>query len=113
LRLLAGVDEVAGQRQLAAAAQREAVDRGDPHLGRGLDGVAQRPPASAKAWASAGDSAGHLGDVGAGDEGLVPAPVTRDHADRRGLSIELAAAAVSSAITADDSAFKRDPRGGW
>jgi hypothetical protein len=70
LRRLAGVDEVAGQRDLAAAAEREAVDRRD-HRDR------QRGQLLAQRVALAGELAGlvlphrrHRGDVGPGHEGL-------------------------------------------
>ena len=49
LGVLRGQADVAGQRQLAAAAEGEAVDGGDPGLRRRLDGRSSRPgPARAK-----------------------------------------------------------------
>ena len=75
------VDEVAGERELAAAAEREAVDRRD-HRHRAAPRCAS-PSACAAARRSAracrGVMLGHRGDVGAGDERLV-ARAGQDHA---------------------------------
>ncbi len=74
------VDEVADQRQLAAAAQREAVDRRDHRHRERLD--ADRPARarwSASARAARPDGVRHGLDVGARDERLV-ARAGQDHA---------------------------------
>ena len=90
LRLVAGVDEVARERELAAAAEREAVDRGDRRL-RSSASIASptRAPSSANAARLVGVMLGHLGDVGAGDERLV-AGAGQDHDAHARVAVDLA-----------------------
>ena len=83
------VDEVAGQRQLAAAAQREAVHRRDHRDAQRLDASHTRWPRSANAARLRPRHAGHLLDVRAGDEGLV-AGAGEDHAAHAGVGRERA-----------------------
>ena len=86
LRLVARVDEVARERELAPAAEREAVDRGEdgeraPARWRRRCGA----PRAAKARACTGVMLAHRGDVGARGEGLVARARDDDdaHASRR------------------------------
>ena len=81
LRGIGGEDEVAHHRQLAAAAQRKARDRGDHRLLH----AQHRLPALADEVLQRGLGIGavlHLLDVGAGREGLLVAG-QHDRADRR------------------------------
>ena len=74
--------DVAGQRELAAAAEGEAVDGGDPGLRRSLDrgdGPATEPRRLAGVF---GGHGAKLGDVGAGHEGLVAGAGQHDRAHR-------------------------------
>ena len=99
LRGARGVDEVAGQRQLAAAAEREAVDRRDrsaraaPRSASPSGGRARRrrarPPRS---------MLGHRRDVGAGDERLV-ARAGQDRAAHAGVVARSPSNAAISAST--------------
>ena len=74
LRGVGGDDEIGHHRDLAAAAERKAGDRGDPRLaGRG-----DLLPAGEEIWPiHVGEAlALHLLDVGAGGEGLFAEPVS-------------------------------------
>ncbi len=84
------------QRELAAAAEREAVDRGDPRLAREVSIAAPTRAAAARTNARAwsGVIVGHLGDVGAGDERLV-AGAGQDH-DARTLAVAPRAAPATA-----------------
>ena len=79
--VLGGEAEVAGQGELAAAAEGEAVHGGDPRLGRRLDrahhGLAELRPAPRLL----GREVLHRGDVGAGHERLVAAAGEDDDTD--------------------------------
>ena len=107
LRLLAGDPEVAGERQLAAAAEGEAGDRGDG--GAGIVGHRVEGPVEAAAQRETsscgitGVAAPELRDLGAGRE--EPIAAGDDHrAGRVGLQaegdrLELASSACDSALT--------------
>ncbi len=66
-----GVDEVAGERELAASPEREAVDRGDPRQVRVLHGQPERRAPAGQPLGRVLVHLAHLGDVGAGDERLL------------------------------------------
>jgi hypothetical protein len=84
------MDEVTGQRELAAAAEGEAVDRGDPRLLRALDRLRERAAHLGERLALARRELAHLGDIGAGDERLV-ARAGQDHRADLARDLELAA----------------------
>ena len=89
LRALGGVDEVAAQRELAAAAEREAIDRGDPRLLRRLDRVANARAVLDERRRLLRGHLRHLGDIGAGDECFHAAAGERDDA-HGGVAFDLA-----------------------
>src|SRR5207249_7432226 len=68
LRILAGDPDMTRHRQLAAAAERESVDRGDHRLAAGLEAPEDRLPALRARFAVEGPLPRQIGDVGAGDE---------------------------------------------
>ena len=68
-------------RELAAAAQAEAVDHGDHRLGEGRHDVEDARAAHGVALVER-RAAGELGDVGAGDERLLARAGDDDDADR-------------------------------
>ena len=109
LRLVRRVDEVARQRQLAAAAEREPVDRRDPRLLRGLDraGRARRPSPRTPGPGAATDRASRR----CRRRRRTPCP--RRSAITARTSVDTSSsphAAVSSAITLDDSALSAASR---
>jgi hypothetical protein len=70
LRAVGGDDEVGHHRQLAPAAEREAVDRGDPRLAGGLDEVRGPAREHVSGVEPGCRHGGHLADVGPGGERL-------------------------------------------
>ena len=72
--------DVAGQRELAAAAEGEAVDGGDPGLRRPFDRRDDPAPQQRRPTGVLGGHVAKLGDVGAGHEGLVAGPGQHDRA---------------------------------
>src|SRR5581483_8528593 len=82
-RAARGVAEVAAERELAAAAEREAVDRGDRRLRHLLEQPRRLVAERAPALRSAGLEAPHVLDVRARDEGLLSRAGEDD--DARGL----------------------------
>ena len=72
LRLVARVDEVAGERELAPAAEREAVHRRDDRERRRLDSLAERVPEVGERPRLGGGHLAHRSDVRPRRERLVP-----------------------------------------
>jgi hypothetical protein len=70
-RLLAREDEVAHERELRTAAEREAVDRRDHRERQRLDELPERVPLAREAGGLLGVHRRHRGDVSARDEGLL------------------------------------------
>src|SRR5215213_3776975 len=79
-RRLAGDADVAGEGQLAAAAEAEAVDHGDDRLGEGVHGGEERARRHHVALRDGG-APHELTDVGAGDESLLARAGDDDDAD--------------------------------
>ncbi len=71
LRSIGGDDEVGHHRQLAAAAERVAVDRGDPRLARAADEVGGPAGEHVAGVELGGGLGGHLLDVRPRGEGLL------------------------------------------
>ena len=80
LGVLAGQAHGAGQRQLAASAEREAVDAGDDRLAQVLDGIDDGLPAVGVLLGRDRRLLRQLADVGAGDESLLARSGEDDHA---------------------------------
>ena len=108
LGVLGGQADVAGQRQFAAAAEGEAVDGGDPGL-RGRLEVAQTPARARRSAAPFGREVLHLGDVGAGDEGLVAGAGQHDD-PHLGVGASPRAAASSTSLVSVLSALSASGR---
>src|SRR5207253_6108551 len=70
-RVARGVTQVATERELAAAAQREAVDRRDRRLGHLLEQARRLVAERAPLLRLAGAEAAHVLDVRARDEGAL------------------------------------------
>ena len=84
LRARRRVAEVAGERELAAAAEREALDRGDRRLGHRLQQLRDLVAELAPGRRLLDREAAHVLDVGAGDERLLArAGQHRPHRPRR------------------------------
>jgi hypothetical protein len=79
-RRLARDADVARERQLAAAAETEAVNHGDDGLGEGIDGGEERAPGHHVALRDGGAPL-ELTDVGARDESLLARAGDDDDAD--------------------------------
>ena len=77
----AGDAEGAGQGELAAAAEGEAVDAGDDGLAAGLDLAEDVLAAVGDGSAGGGVGVGELADVGAGGEGAFAGAGEQDDAD--------------------------------
>ena len=105
-----GDADVARQRELAAAAEREAVHRGDHRLGRLLE-AREHPLAAtiARARPSSEPCVGELRDVRAGHEGL-GARAGDDHAANVLAARYLIDRRPSSAIVASSSALSLSGR---
>jgi len=73
-RVVAGEPHVAGERQLAAATESVAVDRGDHRLAALLEQVHHRLPEARDVLGRAGRERSQFIDVGAGDERLLALP---------------------------------------
>ncbi len=80
LRVRRRVAEIAGKRQLAAAAESEAVDRSDRRLRHLLEQPAAFVPQRAPAPGLLDREAAHVLDVRSGHEGLVAGAGQHDHA---------------------------------
>ena len=79
---LGGDAHVAGQRDLAASAERVAVHRGHHRLRSALDAIGEQlGPAARSLLERAGRP--HVPDVGPGAEGLLAGPGATDRAERR------------------------------
>ena len=105
LRARRRVADVARERELAAAAEREAVDRGDRRLGHRLEQLRDLVAEPPHAFACLDVHRAHRLDVGAGDERAVAGAGEHDGAHARRRRAARASRSRSSVSVATSSAF--------
>ena len=99
------VAQVAGERELAAAAEREAVDRGDRRLRHRLQQLPAVVAELAPRLRLLDREAAHVLDVGAGDERLLARAGEHDHARPRRRRASSCSRSRSSSSVGRSSAF--------